>query len=357
MLNLKTILSALALGAFAATASTGGALAQAKPTVGIAMPTKSSARWIDDGNNMVKVLKERGYGTDLQYAEDDIPNQLSQIENMVTKGAKALVIAAIDGTTLSDVLKQAKAKGIIVIAYDRLIRDTPNVDYYATFDNFQVGVLQAQSIEQGLGLKDGKGPFNIELFGGSPDDNNAYFFYNGAMSVLKPHIDSGKLVVASGQMGMDKVATLRWDGATAQSRMDNLLSAYYGKKHVDAVLSPYDGLSIGIISSLKGVGYGSSDQPMPVISGQDAEVPSIKAMLRGEQYSTIFKDTRDLAKVAADMVDAALNGKEVPVNDTKTYNNGVKPVPSYLLKPVVVYKSNWEKVLVDSGYYKRAQIQ
>ena len=357
MLNLKTILSALALGAFAATASTGGALAQAKPTVGIAMPTKSSARWIDDGNNMVKVLKERGYGTDLQYAEDDIPNQLSQIENMVTKGAKALVIAAIDGTTLSDVLKQAKAKGIIVIAYDRLIRDTPNVDYYATFDNFQVGVLQAESIEKGLGLKEGKGPFNIELFGGSPDDNNAYFFYNGAMSVLKPHIDSGKLVVASGQMGMDKVATLRWDGATAQSRMDNLLSAYYGKKHVDAVLSPYDGLSIGIISSLKGVGYGSSDQPMPVISGQDAEVPSIKAMLRGEQYSTIFKDTRDLAKVAADMVDAALNGKEVPVNDTKTYNNGVKPVPSYLLKPVVVYKSNWEKVLVDSGYYKRAQIQ
>ena len=260
------------------------------------MPTKSSARWIDDGNNIVKVLKERGYGTDLQYAEDDIPNQLSQVENMVTKGAKVLVIAAIDGTTLSDVLKQAKAKGITVIAYDRLIRDTPNVDYYATFDNFQVGVLQAQSIEQGLGLKEGKGPFNIELFGGSPDDNNAYFFYNGAMSVLQPYIDSGKLVVASKQMGMDKVSTLRWDGATAQARMDNLLSAFYGKKRVDAVLSPYDGLSIGIISSLKGVGYGSADQPMPVVSGQDAEVPSIKSMLRGEQYSTIFKDTRDLAQ-------------------------------------------------------------
>jgi putative multiple sugar transport system substrate-binding protein len=253
------------------------------------------------------------------------------------------------------VLKQAKAKGVIVIAYDRLIRDTPNVDYYATFDNFQVGVLQAQSIEQKLGLKEGKGPFNIELFGGSPDDNNAYFFYNGSMSVLKPYIDSGKLVVASGQMGMDKVSTLRWDGATAQARMDNLLSAFYGKKHVDAVLSPYDGLSIGIISSLKGVGYGSADLPMPVVSGQDAEVPSIKAILRGDQYSTIFKDTRDLAKVAASMVDSALNNKQVEVNDTKTYNNGVKVVPSYLLKPVVVDKANWEKVLVDSGYYKRAQ--
>jgi putative multiple sugar transport system substrate-binding protein len=355
MLKLKTILLAGVMAACAALAPDGAALAQSKPTIGIAMPTKSSARWIDDGNNIVKVLKERGYGTDLQYAEDDIPNQLSQVENMVTKGAKALVIAAIDGTTLSDVLKQAKAAGITVIAYDRLIRDTPNVDYYATFDNFQVGVLQAQSIETGLGLKEGKGPFNIELFGGSPDDNNAYFFYDGAMSVLKPYIDSGKLVVGSGQMGMDKVATLRWDGATAQARMDNLLSAFYGKKRVDAVLSPYDGLSIGIISSLKGVGYGSGDQKMPIISGQDAEVPSIKAMLRGEQYSTIFKDTRDLAKVTADMVDASLSGKQVSVNDTKTYNNGVKVVPSYLLKPVVVYKSNWEKLLVESGYYKRSQ--
>ena len=357
MLKLKATLFTLALAGLVLTVPFGGALAQSKPTVGIAMPTKSSARWIDDGNNIVKVLKERGYGTDLQYAEDDIPNQLSQVENMVTKGAKVLVIAAIDGTTLSDVLKQAKARGITVIAYDRLIRNTPDVDYYATFDNFQVGALQAQSIEQGLGLKEGKGPFNIELFGGSPDDNNAYFFYNGAMSVLQPYIDSGKLVVASRQTGMDKVSTLRWDGATAQSRMDNLLSAFYGRKRVDAVLSPYDGLSIGIISSLKGVGYGSSGQPMPVISGQDAEVPSIKAMLRGEQYSTIFKDTRDLAQVTVDMVDAVLGGKEVTINDTKTYNNGVKVVPSYLLKPVVVDKSNWEKTLVEGGYYKRSQIQ
>jgi putative multiple sugar transport system substrate-binding protein len=356
MLRLKTTLLMLALAGLTATASGSAALAQ-KATIGIAMPTKSSARWIDDGNNMVKVLRERGYGTDLQYAEDDIPNQLAQVENMVTKGAKVLVIAAIDGSTLSDVLKQAKAKGITVIAYDRLIRDTPDVDYYATFDNFQVGVQQAQSIEQGLGLKEGKGPFNIELFGGSPDDNNAYFFYNGAMSVLQPYIDSGKLVVASKQTGMDKVSTLRWDGATAQARMDNLLSAFYGKKRVDAVLSPYDGLSIGIISSLKGVGYGTPDQPMPIISGQDAEVPSIKAILRGDQYSTIFKDTRNLARVTADMVDAVLNGKEVPVNDAKTYNNGVKAVPSYLLKPVVVYKSNWDKVLVDSGYYKRSQFE
>ena len=353
MKRLTTFLSALALGAMALG---GTAFAQSKPTVGIAMPTKSSARWIADGDNIVKVLKERGYNTDLQYADDDIPNQLSQIENMVTKGAKVLVIASIDGTTLSDVLKQAKSQGITVVAYDRLIRNTPNVDYYATFDNFQVGVLQAQSLVKGLGIPENKGPFNIELFGGSPDDNNAYFFFNGAMSVLKPLMDQGMLKVASGQMGMDKVSTLRWDPATAQARMDNLLSAFYTNKRVDGVLSPYDGLSIGILSSLKGVGYGSGNMKMPIVTGQDAEVPSVKSILAGEQYSTIFKDTRDLAKVTADMVDAALSGKTVEVNDTKTYENGVKTVPSYLLKPVVVDKSNWEKVLVESGYYKKSQI-
>lgn len=352
--RITTLLSALALGALA---FAGPALAQSKPTVGIAMPTKSSARWIADGDNIVKVLKERGYNTDLQYAEDDIPNQLSQIENMVTKGSKVLVIAAIDGTTLSDILQQAATAGTKVIAYDRLIRNSPNVDYYATFDNFKVGVLQAQTLVKGLGLPEAKGPFNIELFGGSPDDNNAYFFYDGAMSVLKPFIDSKQLVVASGQMGMDKVSTLRWDGATAQARMDNLLSAFYNSKRIDAVLSPYDGISIGILSSLKGVGYGSGSMKMPLVSGQDAEVPSVKSILAGEQYSTIFKDTRELAKVTADMVDAMLSGKEVSVNDTKTYNNGRKTVPSYLLTPVAVDKSNWESVLIASGYYKAGQIK
>jgi putative multiple sugar transport system substrate-binding protein len=349
--------AALAGAALAIVGFTPAANAQDKGLIAISMPTKSSARWIADGANMVKYFKDKGYKTDLQYADDDIPNQLAQIENMVTKGSKVLVIAAIDGTTLSDVLQKAADKGVKVIAYDRLIKGSKNVDYYATFDNFQVGVLQAQSIEKALDLKGGKGPFNIELFGGSPDDNNAFFFYNGALSVLKPYIDSGKLVVRSKQMGMEKVGTLRWDGAVAQARMDNLLSAYYTKDRVDAVLSPYDGLSIGILSSLKGVGYGSASQPMPIVSGQDAEVPSVKSILRKEQTSTVFKDTRELAKVTVAMVDAMLSGKTPEVNDTKTYNNGIKVVPSYLLKPVSVDASNWKTVLVDSGYYKESQIK
>jgi len=330
------------------------AFAQDKGTIGIAMPTKSSLRWISDGNELKAALEAKGYKVDLQYAEDDIPNQLSQIENMVTTGVKALVIASIDGTTLSNVLQQAKDSGALVVAYDRLIRESPNVDYYTTFDNFKVGVLQAESLLKGLGYPDKQGPFNVELFGGSPDDNNAFFFYDGAMSVLQPLIDKGVLVVKSGQMGMDKVGTLRWDGAVAQARMDNILSANYSDgSRVDAVLSPYDGLSRGIISSLRGVGYGSADQPWPIISGQDAEVPSVKGIIAGEQYSTIFKDTRELAKVTAELVDAALSGgTPSQINDTTTYNNGIKVVPSVLLTPYTVDASNYQKVVVDSGYIK-----
>jgi len=353
---LRLGLLAAALTAFAVLP----ARAQDKGTIGVSMPTKSSARWISDGDSMVKHLKDKGYKADLQYADDDIPNQLAQIENMITKKVKVLVIAAIDGTTLSAALQKAADQGIKVIAYDRLIRGSKNVDYYATFDNFGVGVIQANSIVDKLGLKaanSAKGPFNIELFGGSPDDNNAFFFYDGAMSVLKPYIDSGKLVVRSKQMGMDKVGTLRWDGAVAQARMDNLLSAFYGKDKVHAVLSPYDGLSIGILSSLKGVGYCTAQQPCPVVSGQDAEVPSVKSMLRGEQASSVFKDTRELARVTVTMIDALLSGKQPEINDTKTYNNGVKVVPSYLLKPVSVDASNWKKILIDSGYYKESQLR
>ena len=325
--------------------------------VGISMPTKTSTRWISDGESMVAVFEDLGYDTDLQFADDDIPNQLAQIENMITKGADVLVIASIDGTTLSNVLQQAHDAGILVVAYDRLISKTENVDYYATFDNFGVGVIMGSQIEEGLDLKNADGPFNIELFGGSPDDTNAFYFYDGAMSVLQPYIDSGKLVVQSGQTGMDKVSTLRWDGIVAQARMENLLSAYYTDKQVDAVLAPYDGLSIGILSALKGVGYGSDDLPMPVVTGQDAEVASVKSMIAGEQTYTVFKDTRDLAKQTAAMVTAALKGEEVPVNDTETYFNEVKIVPSYLLIPYSVDISNYEELLIGSGYITEDQLK
>lgn len=367
----KFVFAAIAAGALLLTACAGGSGGSGDSgggdggLIGVAMPTKSSERWIQDGNAVKAALEDAGYSVDLQYAEDDIPTQVSQIENMITKGAEALIIASIDGTTLSEVLQTAKDSDIPVIAYDRLIRDSENVDYYATFDNFLVGQQQAWTLLNGLGLTelDGTaisgapaGPFNIELFAGSLDDNNAFFFFDGAMDVLQPLIDDGTLVVKSGQTDIEQAATLRWDGETAQSRMEDILTANYSDgTQVDAVLSPYDGISRGIISALTDAGY-SVGEDWPIISGQDAEVDSVKAILSGEQYATIFKDTRELAKVAADMAVALLKGDEPEVNDTETYDNGVKVVPSYLLEPVPVVKDNVESALVDTGYWTKEDL-
>jgi putative multiple sugar transport system substrate-binding protein len=344
---------ALSLAACGGGGSGGG---DDKGTVGVAMPTKSSERWIADGNNIKKQLEAAGYEVDLQYAEDDIPTQVSQVENMVTKGDKILVVAAIDGTALGDVLQTAQDSDIKVISYDRLIRETEAVDYYTTFDNEKVGVLQAQSLVDGLKAK-GEGPYNVELFAGSPDDNNATFFWNGAMTVLQPMIDSGDLKVVSGQTKFDQAAILRWDPATAQKRMEDILTKSYTQETVDGVLSPYDGLSLGIIAALKSNGYGGGGKPLPVVTGQDAEVQSVKSIMAGEQYSTIFKDTRDLAKVTVDMIKAIGAGEKPEVNDTETYDNGVKVVPSYLLDPVPVTKDDVQTALVDTGYYTADEIK
>lgn len=336
--------------------SDGSAAGDEKGFVDISMPTKSAERWIADGDNMVKQLEEKGYKTDLQYGEDKVENQVAQIENMITKGVDTLVIASIDGSALTDVLEKAHQADIKVIAYDRLLMNSEYVDYYATFDNFGVGVLQASYIEDKLGLKDGAGPFTIELFGGSPDDNNALINYNGVMSILQPYIDSKQLNVSSGQTKFNQIATLRWDGSTAQARMDNLLSANYTDEQLDAVLSPYDPISLGIISSLKGVGYGSADKPLPVITGQDATIAGVKSIIAGEQTQTIFKDTRVLADNTVEMIEAINNDKEVPVNDEETYDNGVKVIPTYLANPVSVDKENYKQELIDTEYYSESDL-
>ncbi|MGW6772376.1 multiple monosaccharide ABC transporter substrate-binding protein [Streptomyces sp. NPDC055037] len=327
-------------------------------TIGIAMPTKSSERWIADGANMVAQFEKLGYRTNLQYGEDNVAQQVAQIENMITKGVNVLVIAAIDGRALSDVLQQAADRDIEVISYDRLILGTENVDYYASFDNEKVGVLQATYLLDKLGLKDGgeKGPFTIELFAGSPDDNNTRYFFDGAWKTLKPFIDKKQLVVRSGQTKLDQVTTLRWDGGTAQKRMDDLLTGAYGSQRVDAVLSPYDGISIGILSALKSDGYGTAAQPYPLVTGQDAEVASVKSIIAGQQTQTVYKDTRALAEQAVRMADAVLHDKKPEVNDEKTYDNEVKVVPAYLLDPVSVDKSNYRAELVDSGYIKASDL-
>jgi len=325
--------------------------------VGISMPTQSSERWIKDGNTLKDILEDRGYEVDLQYAEDDIPTQLQQIEAMLTRGAKVLVIAAIDASTLVPVLDAAGADGVYIIAYDRLLVDTDAVSYYATFDNVKVGELQAQSLVDGLNQNHAPGPWNIELFAGSPDDTNSFFFFSGAMKVLQPLIDSGQISVPSGQVTQDAVGTLRWDGDVAMQRMEAILAANYADgTPLHGALSPYDGLSRGIISAFTGFGFIPNTDDWPVVTGQDAEAQSISLIRSGEQFSTILKDTRDLARVAADMVDALLDGRQPEINDTSTYHNGVKIVPSYLLVPHTVDITNYQRLVLDSGYLQESDI-
>lgn len=323
-------------------------------TIGIAMPTQSAQRWIQDGDYLVKQLEDEGYKTVLQYAQDDPQTQVSQIENMITSGVDALVIAPVDGGALTEPLNKAKEANIPVVSYDRLIMNTDAVSNYVTFDNYGVGVLQANYIIDKLDLDNQDGPFNMEIFAGSPDDNNSRFFYNGAMDTLKPYLESGKLVVPSGQTSFDDTATLRWDGATAQARMDNILTANYTDKKVDVILSPYDPITTGVISSLKSVGYTKDE--LPLTTGQDANIDSVKSIIAGEQTMTIFKNTNLLAEQAVKSVDALLKGETPDVNNEKDYDNGVFVVPTYTISPVAVDIENYKSELIDSGYYTAEEL-
>jgi putative multiple sugar transport system substrate-binding protein len=368
-LGLTALGAALAIGLTACGGSGAGAnsnTAEADPsdlTIGVSMPTQTSERWIADGNAVKKQLEDEGYKVDLQYAGDDIPTQGQQVDQMITEGADLLIVAAIDGTALSSQLQAAADADIPVISYDRLIRDTENVDFYVSFDNYKVGVAQGTALLAGLGVtdKDGNkagatGPFNVELFAGSLDDNNAHFFFDGAMDTLKPYIEDGTLVVKSGQTDIEQAAILRWQQETAQRRMEDLLTGSYndGSK-VAGVLSPYDGISRGIITALQNAGYGQGS-PMPVVTGQDAEIASVKLINDGVQNSTIFKDTRKLAEQAVIAAQAFLEGDKPEANDTDTYDNGVKVVPSYLLPVETVYKDDIQSKLIDSGYWTADEV-
>lgn len=337
-------------------------------TVGVAMPTETSERWIADGHAVKSQLEDLGYKVDLQYANDDIPTQSQQIDQMITQGVDLLIIASIDGTALSSQLDSAAAKKIPVIAYDRLINGNPNVDFYVTFDNYKVGVQQATALLVGLGFLNADGsdaatppskPVKIEVFAGSPDDNNAGFFFNGAMDTLKPYLDDGRIVIPSKQTDFDTVATLRWSQEAAQTRMENLLTSTYsdGSKP-DGILSPFDGISRGVITALQGAGFGPTlDKGLPVVTGQDAEIASVALINKDVQQSTIFKDTRKLAAQAVTAAQSFLKGETPEPNDTKTYDNGVKVVPSFLLESDTVYKDNIPSLLVDSGYYTAEQVE
>ena len=334
------------------------ACGQAKPAssdklVGVAMPTKDLQRWNQDGENMKAMLEKAGYQVDLQYGANDIPTQVSQIENMIANGCKVLVIASIDGDSLGTVLAQAKEKGIPVIAYDRLIMNSDAVSYYATFDNWLVGETQGKYIEEALGLKEGKGPYNIEFITGDPGDNNINFFFDGGMSILKPYLDNGQLVCPSGQTEKAVVATANWATDAAQARFENILSSNYADKPLHAVLASNDSTARGVENALESSYTGDV---YPVITGQDCDIAIMKNLIEGKQAMSVFKDTRTLASKVVEMVDALMKGSEPPINDTETYDNGVKVVPSFLCEPVSCTVDNYQELLIDSGYYTMDQI-
>jgi putative multiple sugar transport system substrate-binding protein len=323
--------------------------------VGVAMPTKDLQRWIQDGENMEKQLKEAGYEVDLQYASNDIATQVSQIENMISNGCKALVIASIDGSALGTVMDQAKEAEIPVIAYDRLIMDSAAVSYYATFDNEMVGQKQGEYIVKALDLENaGDKKFNIEFVTGDPGDNNVNFFFGGAMKVLQPYIDAGTLVCPSGQMKQEEVATVNWDTQKAQERFETILSSYYANgEKLDAVLASNDSTALGVANALAS----SYEGDYPVLTGQDCDIASVKNMIDGKQSMSIFKDTRTLANQVVKMVDAIMKGTEPEVNDTETYDNNDHVVPSYLCEPVFADIDNYKELLIDSGYYSEDDLK
>jgi putative multiple sugar transport system substrate-binding protein len=349
----KKILGTILCAAMAITALTGCSAGSGKNKVGVSMPTKDLQRWNQDGDNMKKELEAAGYEVDLQYANNDVATQLSQVENMINSGCKVIVIAAIEGSSLGTALDKAAAKKIPVIAYDRLLMDNANVDYYATFDNYMVGTIQGTYVKDTLDLDNAAGPFNIEFTAGDPGDNNAGFFFNGAYDVLKPYIDSGKLVVVSGQNTFEQVATPSWKTETAQSRAENILSSYYADgTNVDVWLCSNDSTALGVENALA-TNYNGS---YPIITGQDCDIANVKNMLQGKQSMSVFKDTRTLASQVVKMVTQILKGETVEVNDTSTYDNGKKVVPSYLCSPVFASADNYKTILIDSGYYKEADL-
>ena len=324
--------------------------------IGILSPTVNVVRFVMDSEYMQAKLQDMGYTAEIQYADDNVSNQINQIENMITKGFDVLILIPVDAEAVAPACDKAFAAGIGIISYDRLVKATTSVTYYATFDNVKVGEACGQYIVDKLDLENVDGPFNIELFTGDIADNNAKMTLNGAMSVLQPYIDSGKLVVPSGQTTLEQTVTAGWDSGAAQDRMENIISGFYSNKTLDAVMTTYGGMGIGVATALKSNGYGTAEKPMPIITGQDAELRIIKSILADEMTMSILKDTRVLGDVAVDMCDSIIKGEDYPVNDTTSYDNGAFFVPTYLADVTVFDKSNLDEVIIDSGFMTEEEV-
>ncbi len=353
----KRILGVIAVGAIAAmalTACSGGGRSGGEPSttasaggfaadasIGVALPWLGTQNWKEAQDMFKSQLTDAGFTPVVQAADNKVPQQQQQIESMIEQGVKAIVVGPIDGTQLGTVLEKAKAAGIAVFGYDRLIENTTGVDAVVQFGSVRTGELQGQALLDGLKAKKGDGPYNVELFGGGPADPNAPNFFKGAMSVLQPKIDDGTLVVVSGQKDFTQVATPDWDNSKAQARMDSLLSGFYADKQIDGVLSPNDGIARAILTSAQQAG-----QDVPVVSGLDAEDESVTLVWQGTQWSTVYKPTDKLVSQTVDLIKDLQQGKALPAATTTT-NNGKIDVPVYELDPVVVTKDNAKEAFAN----------
>ncbi len=320
-------------------------------TIGVALPQKTSENWVLAEKLFQEGLEEAGYRADVQFANGGVPEQQNQVQTMVIKGARVVVVGAIDGSQLGAQVKEAKASGATVIAYDRLLLNTRAVDYYLAYDNFKVGELQGRSLLEGLKKRKGQAPWNVELVAGSPDDSNSKVFFDGAMSVLRPGIDDGTLVVKSGQTSFSQASTQGWKSENAQKRMDTLLAGTYSKAELAGILAPNDTLARAVLTAARAAG-----KELPVVTGQDSEVESVKSILKGEQYSTINKDTANLVRHAIEMVNDLQQGRTPAVNDTRSYGNGAKIVPAYLLEPRIVTLENVRESYANDPVLKHVVI-
>lgn len=313
----------------------------ADAVIGVALPWLGTQNWAEADEMFNSKLKEAGFEPLVQHADNKVTTQQQQIESMVQNGAKVIVVGPVDGSQLGGVLEEAAAAGIFIIGYDRLIENTTAIDGVVQFDSIKTGVLQGEALLAGLAAQKGAGPYNIELFGGGPADPNAPNFFEGAMSVLQPKIDDGTLVVVSGQTDFTQAATLDWDNAKAQARMDSLLSGFYSDKEIHGVLCPNDGIARAVITSSEQAG-----QKLPVTSGLDAENETVKWIWEGRQYSTVAKPTDTLVSKTIDIIKSLQAGKAMPASDITT-NNGMKEVDIYALAPLVVTKENIKEAFAN----------
>ncbi|MDF1487553.1 substrate-binding domain-containing protein [Tessaracoccus caeni] len=323
--------------------STGGGGGEgfaADATIGVALPWLGTQNWAEADTMFKAKLEEAGFKAVVQAADNKVPSQQQQIESMVEQGAKVIVVGPIDGTQLGSVLETAKAAGVYILGYDRMIENTEAVDGVIQFGSVRTGQLQGQSLLDGLATK-GDGPYNIELFAGGPADPNAGLFFQGAMEVLQPKIDDGTLTVVSGQTDFTQAATQDWDNSKAQARMDSILAGNYEGKQLDGVLSPNDGIARAILTSNQQAG-----RDLPIVTGLDAENESVKWIADGRQYSTVAKPTDQLVGKTIELIQALQSTGTLPEPSEKA-DNGAKEVGIYQLDPLVVTKDNLKEAFAN----------